>query len=165
MSVSNHYFDSTSFRASLDRLQQKFQCCRRSNSGSVAWSAGALPGELLLEGNHISLNRRDRQKPSSFDEAHKSVAAGKIALDIQLVPARGMSYIADRKAEMLGPEKRHRDLTLAMTHHVEGCELALAFGYHPMLDTNASAAVPIEPARDVAGSKDVRRAGGEILVH
>src|ERR1700739_3033975 len=67
--------------------------------------------------------------------------------------------------QSLGPEERHRNIALAMAHHVESGDLSLALGHHPVLNTNTSAAVAIGPASDVAGGEDVRHAGGEMLIH
>ena len=63
--------------------------------GSAARTGSVFPGALLLERSHVSLHGRNRQKPSPLDKAHKSVAACKIALDLQIVPARSMPHVAN----------------------------------------------------------------------
>jgi hypothetical protein len=118
-----------------------------------------FPRRTLLERSPVSLHGRNRQKPSPLDKAHKSVAACKIALDLQIVPACSMPHVPNRKIEMLGPEERHRDVALAMAQHIEGGGLALSLGHYPMLDANPSTAVAIGPESDVAGGEDVRHAG------
>jgi len=66
---------------------------------------------------------------------------------------------------VLTPEERDSSEFLVPPKHVACRGLPLTLGHHPMLDTNALAAVGIGPTRNVACCEDPWRARLEVGVH
>src|SRR4051794_37519824 len=97
-------------------------------------------------------------------KTQRSVAALHVAVDGDLVPSLRMSDVANAKIEIFRPKERHRVKVPRFAEHVAGGNLAVALGYHPMLDPDALAAVRVGPRRDVAGGVDVGCAGSQLGV-
>ena len=66
---------------------------------------------------------------------------------------------------MLTPEERDVGKSYLLSEDVSRCSLALAFGNDPMFNPESLARVRIQPPRNVAGGKNSRHAGLEVLVY
>src|SRR5262245_51243667 len=76
-----------------------------------------------------------------------------------------MADIVDRDVVVLTPEEGDCIKFLTVAEHVESRGLALALGYHPVLEAYHLAEMGIGPPRDVAGGEDRGLGGLEIGVH
>jgi hypothetical protein len=65
---------------------------------------------------------------------------------------------------VLTPEKWHRIEPFAAAKNVPGRNLSLAFGNHPMLDSNSLSGMRIGPAGGVASGENSGHAGFEVFV-
>src|SRR5262249_16771514 len=86
------------------------------------------------------------------------------AVDVERVPALGMTDIDDRDVVVLAPEERDLGEWLPLSEHVARRGLALPLGHHPMLDPQVLSGVGIGPARDIAGREDAGCARLQVCV-
>ena len=93
------------------------------------------------------------------------VSANGTLVDVQLVIAVDVSYSMDPDEQALQREGYIAALTSPEFLHVDRSCLALTLRDNPVLHAYLLPAVWIGPARDVAGSKDLRDTRCEIFVH
>lgn len=86
------------------------------------------------------MNGRYGNHMSCLAVLHQSVTRRKIAQHLDIVPMFKMAYVVDGHVVMLAPEKRRLGITLAATQHIDGGDLPLALGDHPVLHARIAAA-------------------------
>src|SRR6185503_19665829 len=158
----------TRLLASSANVKSRPKNCERVNGGlaphAAAWTTQISDWRILLhcdfglEAFEVTKDRGDGQHAPVAFHAQQAVLGSDIAVDGDLIPFRGMADIVDRNIIVLAPEEGHRAEFLPMPEHVDGRGLRLALRNHPMLDTDALAAVRIGPSRNVPGRKDARSA-------
>src|SRR5258707_14446202 len=103
-------------------------------------------------------------RPAVAQEIHPTVARLQVSGELDSLPARGVTHVPDGHVVVCAPEERHRIEALLETQDIPSRRLPLAFGDHPVLDSNAFAAIPVGPTRNIPGCENVGRAGLEIFV-
>src|SRR5262245_24144927 len=76
-----------------------------------------------------------------------------------------MPDVVKSEVVLAGPEKRHHVEAFPAAEYITRRRLSLAFGHHPMLDSNIAPRQRVGPSCDVSGSEDPGDAGLEMLVH
>ena len=112
----------------------------------------------------VTTNTGDSGEFVAGAENHRSVFSLEVSRHLHLIIGAAVTDIMDVQIEMIAPEKWRHSKTLTRAENVARCCLALALGHHPVLDTYTARAW-IEPAGDVAGSKNSRHVRFQKFVH
>src|SRR6202012_3414530 len=108
------------------------------------------------EALEIAPHCRHREHPALAEIRDACVALRETAVDLDLVPSIGVADVVDRNVVVLAPEEREEAAGFVLPQDVPRRDLALALGYHPVLDADPLAGKRVGPACVVAGGEDVR---------
>src|ERR1043166_4191990 len=125
----------------------------------------ALHCGFFLEVLDVAVDRCNREHLVAAAITHQAIAALDIAVDLELVPFLGMTDIIDRHVVMLAPEEWDIGKSIALSQDISRHGLTLALGHDPMFNPEIPARLWIRPQRNIAGGKNSRYAGLQVLVH
>src|SRR6478609_4853967 len=148
------------------RAATRQQDCRNCWLAGCAFGFSGLPFhfQACFKTVFVPIDRGDGHYAAAQSVADDAVALHGIALDVDRVPFLCVTDIVDRNVVVLAPEERGRSEWCRDTHHIEGGDLPLPFGDHPMLDADAFAGDRIRPAGDIAGGVNSGRTGFHVFV-
>ena len=110
------------------------------------------------------MDHGDCELPASEPIGYGAVSTFERPLDLGFVPVFGVSDIGEAEVVLFGPEKWNVIEGFASAENIARCRLALAFGDHPVFNTNSLTGQTVRPSRDITGSEDARDAGLEVLI-
>src|SRR5450759_1421559 len=103
--------------------------------------------------------------PAVPDPEGNEFPSGRVPSENDLIPNRGPPAVLHSEVVLVGEEVRQPVVSGGVPENVLGRHGTLVEGRRPVLEANTGAVARMEGIGHVAGGKDTRRAGGQMLIH